>query len=260
MVKRALDRKSVLSVRTALLGAAMSILFCTATPSSALCDDKLLVKNEDGETTFRVQDNGTVMNASRLCTNGASAWGSAPFVLGQDLENRGVVITDKAEKNKKNIYFGWNVGTSHQYAEIFALQEGIEWKNLVLNPYGGYLGIRTTQPRYMIDTGGAYCDGFTWVNASSREYKKDIKDLTRDEAVETLVALKPVSFRYKKRPEKKYLGFIAEDVPDLVATKDRKGLSSIDIVAVLTRVVQEQRATIDELSRRLAIVEKRGAK
>ena len=55
MVKRTLDRKSVLSVRTALLGAAMSILFCTATPSSALCEDKLLVKNEDGETTFRVR-------------------------------------------------------------------------------------------------------------------------------------------------------------------------------------------------------------
>ena len=36
------------------------------------------------------------------------------------------------------------------------------------------------------------------------------------------------------------MGFIAEDVPDLVATKDRKGLSPMDIVAVLTKVLQEQ--------------------
>ena len=36
----------------------------------------------------------------------ASAWGIAPFVLGQDLGNRGIVITNKASKNQKNIYFG----------------------------------------------------------------------------------------------------------------------------------------------------------
>ncbi len=37
-----------------------------------------------------------------------------------------------------------------------------------------------------------------------------------------------------------YVGFIAEDVPDLVATKDRKGLAPMDLTAVLTKVVQEQ--------------------
>jgi hypothetical protein len=40
-------------------------------------------------------------------------------------------------------------------------------------------------------------------------------------------------------------------VPSLVATKDRKGLSPMDIVAVLTKVVQEQQKTIDELSLKL---------
>ncbi len=42
------------------------------------------------------------------------------------------------------------------------------------------------------------------------------------------------------------MGFIAEDVPDLIATKDRKGLSPMDIVAVLTKVVQEQQKTNQE--------------
>jgi len=62
------------------------------------------------------------------------------------------------------------------------------------------------------------------------------------------------------------VGFIAEDAPELVASKDRKGMSSMDVVAVLTKVVQEQqkvvqerRTTIAELSRRLVIVE-RGVK
>ena len=40
--------------------------------------------------------------------------------------------------------------------------------------------------------------------------------------------------------------FIAEDVPDLVATKDRKGLSPMDIVAVVTKVVQDQQETIKD--------------
>ena len=43
-----------------------------------------------------------------------------------------------------------------------------------------------------------------------------------------------------KRVTRRLSGFIAEEVPELISTKDRKGLSSMDIVAVLTKVVQEQ--------------------
>lgn len=43
------------------------------------------------------------------------------------------------------------------------------------------------------------------------------------------------------------VGFIAEDVPDIVATNTRKSLSPMDIVGVLTKVVQEQRKAISKL-------------
>ena len=52
-----------------------------------------------------------------------------------------------------------------------------------------------------------------------------------------------------------HIGFIAEDVPDLVATSDRQGLSSMDIVAVLTRVIQAQQQHIEALETRLDAVE-----
>ncbi len=39
----------------------------------------------------------------------------------------------------------------------------------------------------------------------------------------------------------------AEDVPDLIATKDRKRVSPMDIVAVFTKVVQELKAENEEL-------------
>jgi hypothetical protein len=37
-----------------------------------------------------------------------------------------------------------------------------------------------------------------------------------------------------------------KDVPDLVATQDRKGLSPMDIVAVLTKVLQEKSRIIQK--------------
>ena len=94
---------------------------------------------------------------------------------------------------------------------------------------------------------GAYLSaGGMWTNASSRALKEGIHALTAAEARETLAGLAPVRYRYTAEPGKAHLGFIAEDVPDAVATADRKGLSPMDIVAVLTKVVQEQQAELAE--------------
>lgn len=41
-----------------------------------------------------------------------------------------------------------------------------------------------------------------------------------------------------------HVGFIAEDVPELVATKDRKGLSPMNSVTVVTTVIYGQQKTI----------------
>jgi hypothetical protein len=77
--------------------------------------------------------------------------------------------------------------------------------------------------------------------------------LNAENAIETVKNLNPVTYVYKATPEQVHVGFIAEDVPEMVATKDRKGLSSLDIVAVLTRVVQTQQQAIEEKGK---IVEK----
>ena len=57
--------------------------------------------------------------------------------------------------------------------------------------------------------------------------------------------------RYKNEPNEDYVGFIAEDVPDLIAVAGRDALSTMDIVAMLTRVVQQQQNKINELETRL---------
>lgn len=104
-------------------------------------------------------------------------------------------------------------------------------------------------------TGASLSAGGVWTNASSRELKQDIRELSPVEAREALEAMTPVRYAYRADPEEQHVGFIAEDVPDLVATRDRKGLSPMDMVAVLARVVKEQQETIEQLSARLARLE-----
>ncbi len=95
----------------------------------------------------------------------------------------------------------------------------------------------------------------TWTNSSSRAKKENINTLTLAEALAALVELEPVQFNYKSDTGESHVGFIAEDVPDLVASGDRQGLSSMDIVAVLTRVIQAQQEQIEALEMRLNAVD-----
>jgi hypothetical protein len=66
-----------------------------------------------------------------------------------------------------------------------------------------------------------------------------------------------VTFAYRDAPGDPRVGFIAEDVPDLVARPGRTTLSALEIVAVLTKVVQEQQQAIAELTARVRALEPR---
>jgi hypothetical protein len=91
----------------------------------------------------------------------------------------------------------------------------------------------------------------------SKELKENIADLSSQEAVKTLTDLNPIKYSYKADIAKEqHLGFIAEDVPDLVASPDRKWLSAMDIVAVLTKVVQAQQTTISTLTEKVESLER----
>jgi hypothetical protein len=115
-----------------------------------------------------------------------------------------------------------------------------------------------------MSNGATLTAGGTWTNASSRALKENIQNLNTDEALATLNNLNPVKFNYKVDKADKHVGFIAEDAPELVAAKDHKGMSPMDVVAVLTKVVQEQQKsiqeqqkTISELKEKIAQLEKK---
>ena len=91
---------------------------------------------------------------------------------------------------------------------------------------------------------------------SSKAVKKNISTLTSGKAVAALAELCPVTFNYKNDETNRLsVGFIAEDVPDLVASPDRTTLRVMDIVAVLTKVVQTQQKTIQDLTTRVNMLE-----
>lgn len=117
----------------------------------------------------------------------------------------------------------------------------------------GNVGIGKERPSQPLEmASGAYVTvGGVWTNNSSVKDKENIVGLTAEEALSALAALEPIRFNYKADSTDEYLGFIAEDVPELVASKNHTGLSAMDIVAVLTKVVQAQQKRIDQLEAEL---------
>ena len=135
-----------------------------------------------------------------------------------------------------NLYFGY--GSAAAPSPVLVIQNG------------GNVGIGITTPAYLLDVAGQIRVQTT-VYSSSRALKDNIIDLKTSEAMEALKGLSLVKYNYKNDPATKHIGFIAEDVPNLVAQKNRDAIDPMDIVAVLTKVVKEQQKTIDELSGKL---------
>jgi hypothetical protein len=87
-----------------------------------------------------------------------------------------------------------------------------------------------------------------FIQISSKSLKDNITSLSHGEAVSLLCHMRPVKFHFKDdETQRPHIGFISEEVPTIVATTDRKGLRPTDVLAILTRVVQEQQVTITRL-------------
>lgn len=121
----------------------------------------------------------------------------------------------------------------------------------------GFIGVDDTTPSHPMEFSVALANGArleatgNWVNPSSRSLKENIVALTAEEAIKTINGLSPVKYNYKVDKAEPYVGFIAEDVPEMVAIKDRTGLVTMDVVAVLTKVVKEQQKVMKEQQKAL---------
>ena len=117
--------------------------------------------------------------------------------------------------------------------EIMARNNG-SYSTLFLNREGGEVRI------------------FNETVTSTRTVKSDIESFSLQEAKELLPDLNPVTFCYKKDPDqRRNVGFIAEDMPSLLASADKQAISYNSIVALLSQVVRSQEEAIDSLKEQL---------
>jgi len=125
---------------------------------------------------------------------------------------------------------------------------------------GASLGLKDSAENINIlcsgDTGNVRCVSLT--QTSSRKVKKNITDMTSEEA-RKLLELEPVSFDYKNEAQgKDRRGFIAEDVakvlPNVVTPETENAPASLDyvqLVPYLVKMVQEQQKDIEELKKKI---------
>lgn len=118
----------------------------------------------------------------------------------------------------------------------------------------GNVGIGVARPSHPLEmaSGAHVTAGGVWTNRSSRFSKENISALAPDDALAAVMALEPVTFNYLAERDERYVGFVAEDVPELLAMGDGASLSPMDLIAALTKVVQEQQHRIDALEAQLA--------
>ncbi len=171
-----------------------------------------------------------------------------------EVENSGgtTVIVENTDSNQASIDLVTN--SSAQKMRIiqntgsfafFDSDDAVERLTILDN--SGNVGIGTTAPTEKLDVAGNINASGAVTQGSSRAIKDNIMRISSQQAMRAFEQLEPVSFVYKDDSSmEERLGFIAEDVPDLVATQDRKHLNAMDLTAVLTKVVQEQQKMLQE--------------
>ena len=116
----------------------------------------------------------------------------------------------------------------------------------------GKVGIGTTSPSYTLHVNGTAA-GTSWTNLSSREYKENIKVVDESEhpmMLAKLMDLDLTTYKYKQAyggDNTTKLGFIAEDMPKNVLSKDGKGVDVYELIAFTIGAMKAQQKKIAEL-------------
>jgi hypothetical protein len=221
-------------------------------PPSAIINGTLFVTNNIGIGTNNPQ---SMLHIGDGLVGGYRPWMVRGTLVSEDTDNVFFGLKNEGS-DRKDAVIAWGDNSDATSLDVFRFifvgsggsADGQEIMRLQVNGTVGDIRV----------TGDVYASGI--LLTSSRELKENIAELSGKEAVETLKKLNPVKFNFKADSNKnRHIGFIAEDVPELVANSDRKTLSPMDIVAVLTQALKEQQNTISTLAEKVKVLEARTA-
>lgn len=139
------------------------------------------------------------------------------------------------------------VGRLYQGDSAMVVKSTPEWHEIEIA--GGATGYISTEWTHVVETWPPPVASLA--QPASKETKENVAELSPEEALAALENLEPVTFSYTQEVDERYIGFSAENVPDLIASSESEGLKPLEIVAVLTKVVKLQQLQIAELESRL---------
>lgn len=208
-------------------------------PGAADEDASLHIRRTDRAATLFVESTGTASAAVRFEATNATTQQARLDLANALLEYRFI-----------------NNGNRVQWFDVTNNNEVMTLRNSVV-------GIRNNNPGFPLEIGTDATNGNgahvtiagIFTNGSTRKSKERIVDLDGEAALAAFDKLNPVTYYGKNQDDEQYVGFIADDVPELVAMNDRSGIAAIEIAALLTKVVQEQRETITRLAKRVESLE-----
>jgi hypothetical protein len=171
----------------------------------------------------------------------------------------------------------YNIGIG---ASVRALHDSASYQLVIGNYFLGHsVSNSTTQTDYRLGVFGNpdantqfFVNGSAggisaWATSSDRRLKDNIADL--DYGLQQVMALKPVRYTLKKEPGTRRVGFIAQDVREVIPEVvsgiegdiDKGETLSIgysDLIPILAKAIQEQQRTIENLQSRLVALEAAG--
>lgn len=220
---------------------------------------KTIIKNgatptgeKQGNLVFSVVDDATVTDAMYIKYDGNIGIGATPENV-----TRCVVRTPDAQST---IYVALVGKTLSDAATNFGTY-GEATGGGGTNNYGvfGYAANATTNHHFH-DNSGNYSDATGWHDVSDPNTKTEIRALTQDDIsyfYNLLDKIEVKGYKYKSElkdrenetPER--FGMMANELPDFLTGKDKKGISAGRMIAYLIPIVQHQKKEIEALKQLL---------